>query len=610
MILSWKISKQIYSVNNLNLKSGSPQSFPIHEIKFLSVFLCFLVLGFLAYVPVLSYPFVHDEVVFIQQNPHQAALTDWRQMLHWERPAYAVTNAYWRPALEFLYHIQYRLFGLNPSGYHLTNILLHIINSSLIFYCLNMIFRRPGMALAVAMIFLLHPVQSEAVACISGISNLLFVLFGLLSFLFYRRSLGLSLGFYALALMSKEQAVVFPLLILLYELCMKDDRREPGKGKCFLLSGLAGFIGISGLYLLLRKIFLGSALVSLWSYPQELVLRLLAIPRALLMYAQILLWPEGLHYYRSLDILAPWQAAAAVLVLVILGIVLWLRCFPSLRRPFLFGLGWFTVALLPTLNILPLIHEYSFIAAFEHFLYLPLAGFFLCLFLAGEQIVINIFKSRSRTVCLIILTLVSTLCLWLTGIQIKYWRGEIPLFERALQYEQGLGRVHFLLGQAYYFHKDYDRAVVEFTAARRIMETYLEKAGDAEAKLFYEGFLRDIYFDLAHCYEAQGRWPQAIEAYGRILKLVPDSAEIYNSIGHVYATTGDWAMAKGYFVKAVELDPRHLMALSNLAVCYIYEKDFQRAEDLLSRVLAIDSQFAPARRNLEQLLLQKKQDDI
>src|SRR5204862_8173167 len=100
---------------------------------------------------------------------------------------FTVTNPYWRPGLEIFYGIQYHLFGLNPQGYHFTNILLHVINSSLIFYCLKTILRRPGMALTVALLFLLHPVQSEAVACVSGISNLLYGLVCLLSCLFYFR---------------------------------------------------------------------------------------------------------------------------------------------------------------------------------------------------------------------------------------------------------------------------------------------------------------------------------------------------------------------------------------------------------------------------------------
>src|SRR6185295_6715389 len=73
----------------------------------------------------------------------------------------------------------------------------------------------------------------------------------------------------------------------------------------------------------------------------------------------------------------------------------------------------------------------------------------------------------------------------LTFQQNKYWRGEVPLFERVIKYEGQLGRVHFLLGRAYYFSKQYDAAISEFKKAVTIMEGYLTKVKDPAAKPFY-----------------------------------------------------------------------------------------------------------------------------
>ena len=269
------------------------------KLKFTPIFAVLFLSGILAYHQAIFFPFVHDDIVFIRQNPHIAALAQVSDFFKPGERIVSIANSYWRPALEAVYRGEYQLFGFNPHGYHFLNILLHILNSSLVFYCLHIIFKKSGMtrsgiAFAVALVFLLHPVQSETVACVSGISNLLYVFFCLLSFWLYLRSAtGLALIVYALALLTKEQAIIFPFLVLLYEYCFGTDRDKNAVDR---FSRLGRFFLVAILYFIVRKIIFGAALVPLLQYQQELFLRLLAIPRTLLMYFQILLWPQGLHY--------------------------------------------------------------------------------------------------------------------------------------------------------------------------------------------------------------------------------------------------------------------------------------------------------------------------
>ena len=204
----------------MKFRASHPINFS--ELKFFQIFALFFGLGILAYRNALFYPFVHDDIVFIQQNPHIAALTHWGEVFHSQSSSLAIANPYWRPVLEAVYRLQYQVFGLHPSGYHFVNICIHVLNANLVYYCLKNILGRFATPFIVAVVFLLHPVQSEAVACISGISNLLYAFFGLLSFwLYLRSSTILSLIIYALALLTKEQAIVFPFLILFYEYCFQ-----------------------------------------------------------------------------------------------------------------------------------------------------------------------------------------------------------------------------------------------------------------------------------------------------------------------------------------------------------------------------------------------------
>jgi tetratricopeptide (TPR) repeat protein len=598
----FETSKLIYHPKGIPVEVKSSHSNPLvdfDQFKFFQIFALLFLLGFLAYSNAILYPFVHDDIVFIQQNPNIASLSNFNTVAG-QSSALSITNSYWRPLLEIFYRLEYRFLGLNPHGYHFLNILLHVINSSLVFASLNTVFKRTGLALSVAIVFLLHPVQSEAVACISGISNLLFAFWGLLSFLFYcRGKRSVSLLFYALALLTKEQAVVFPFLIFFYEKCLVPPGKAGNRAQAW-----GGFLAITILYFFVRKLAVGTSMAPFWQHPQELWLRLLSIPRTVLMYCHILIWPNDLHYYRSIDILSPWPAATIKLLVLIAVVALILGFLKSIAKPLLFALGWFVITLLPTLNIIPIIHEYSYIAAFEHFLYLPVVGFFLYIF-----IVVSRFLPQDQEKSILMVLGLVLVCLGATFEQNKYWRAEVPLFEQAVKYENKLGRVHFLLGRAYHFDGQYDAAIKEFQTALSIMQGYLDKVKDPAAQPFYLGFVRDISFDMAHSFEGKGDWPQALELYQKILPLTPAgaaSAEIYNNIGNVYAQTNDFPKAKQYFEKTILLNPNHLMALSNLAVCYIREGNLPKAKDLLNRVLKIDSQFDPAKKNLEQLLLQER----
>ena len=209
----------------------------------------FIGLGFLIYGNALPHPFVHDDVVFIQQNPNIARLDNLSSVFF--SPARmgqdtGVATPYYRPLLEIIYRLEYRLFGLDPFGFHLFNVTVHVLNSLLLYTLLVQLIQARPTAFAAALIFLVHPVQTEAVACVAGISNLVFALFCFLSFLFYlagRNSqspwrIAHSLAcliFFVLALLSKEQAVVLPFIVLAGEWVVLPPRAERRWGKFLLL---------------------------------------------------------------------------------------------------------------------------------------------------------------------------------------------------------------------------------------------------------------------------------------------------------------------------------------------------------------------------------------
>ena len=469
--------------------------------------LCFLVFG-----STLFFPFVHDDFIYIENNPSIGDLSHIPGIFTetFALGNTSLTNPYYRPILEIFYRLHYSLFALNPFGYHLTNLLFHFLNSILVFFLLDKITQRTKLAGIIAVLFLVHPVQTEAVACISGISNLFYSFFSLSSILLYIKAfkkqkdrpnwfylLG-SLLSYGIALFGKEQAIVMPLALILYDLCFS---RTPNKISINRLLGKCLFFFCALQYLLWRKALLGNAIIPWAVASHRLGAHLLAIPRILFTYLGLIFFPKELHYYRNIDLFAPFWIAILILGLVITGLFFLIRLMPKKDgRLILFGLGWFLVFILPVINIIPIVVEYSFIAIFEHFLYLPIVGILLAAFILIEFLIEKIAGSqKTRILKPLLVGSMIILCLILTVKQTAYWNGEIPLFRRTVKYEPDFGRAHVLLGRAYVKGGECSKAVPEFQKSLVIFKNYQVSTKSPQLADLYSRLIEDVEEDLSAC---------------------------------------------------------------------------------------------------------------
>ncbi len=162
------------------------------------------------------------------------------------------------------------------------------------------------------------------------------------------------------------------------------------------------------------------------------------------------------------------------------------------------------------------------------------------------------------------MALIAGIFLILTIRQNTFWRAEVPLFERTIQFEPKLGRAHVLLAKAYYFQGRFAQANQEFDRAFHIMQGYADKVQNPSVKRFYLGLITGIHFDWAHVYEFTGDFSSAIEHYEKALKIDPKDPVLYNNLGLVYLQQKDYAEAKEYFGKAIEADPGFVPAKNNL----------------------------------------------
>ena len=437
--------------------------------------LSLIFLGLLAFYNAVQHPFVHDDFVFILQNPHISQLDHWAEAFV-VPAATGGLNTYYRPFLEIIYRLEYHLFGINPVGYHLVNIILHIINGLLLFGLLQQLQLAKRLAWLIALIFMIHPVQTEAVCCISGISNLWMALGVLLALHAYLRKWYIaSLLSFVFAFLGKEQAIMFVPLVMVI------DYRKGAKNFRWWLG-----VAAAGIVLLwLRQCMTGASLLhDIIFSPGELFLRLEAIPRDMGMYLQLIFFPYDLHYYRSTDILQS-NSISWGLSLISLGVVFYIfHRWPQVRPVLILGLGWFLAALLPVLNFVPLINEYSFILTPEHFLYLPIVGILILVMVGGDHCI----KHHRK----FLLGIILGSCFLLTWYQNSFWNSEIVLFERMLRFEPNFGRGHLLLAKAYYFNGHPDLAEEHFQKAFKIMAAYAKKASNVTARNFYLRYLEEI----------------------------------------------------------------------------------------------------------------------
>jgi hypothetical protein len=435
------------------------------------------------------------------------------------------TSNFYRPLQMAAYTIIYQIFGLNSWAYHLFSISLHIVNSFLVFLLLGRFsFSRLGSFMAAAL-FLVHPVQAEAVSYISGLADPLAVLFLLLGLLQYQTfdrgednlkrglTLGSSFVFFVLALLSKELAIVFPLLAVL--LTVFSWRKYSTEERAMRLKILVGFGAVAVVYLYLRATALNFTGVIGSSrqdnvYTQNLHVRLITFVSVLWEYFKMLVAPIHLYLERPYtgftDLFTP--RGIFGLLVVAGGLI---GSYFSLRKAKTFALGflWFFTVLSLYSGVVPLNAVYL-----EHWLYLPLIGLGILLAAlydrlrsdAGKEVFIFIFAA--------IIFLLGTR----TFVRNLQWVDVIKFYNNELRYNQGSARVYNNLAMGYADNGDFSSAITNYQKA---IETY------------------DIYpqthHNLANAYLNVGRVDEGIEEYFKALELEPNFIYSHVALYKVYS---------------------------------------------------------------------------
>lgn len=476
--------------------------------------------------------------------------------------------------------INYNLGRLDVFGYHLFNFLVHLCNAIMIWWLVLLTFSTPVMrgekisrharliAFFASLIFIAHPIQTQAVTYVIQRATSLAALFYLLSLNLYVKSrllqqhthkpaaswtlYGFSLAAAAMAMFTKEMAITLPLAAMLYEYSFFKTRNEKFNWKyplpllaTILIIPITMFLTKSVDFIGMRRILEPPVATSPLQY-------LLTQFKVIATYVRLVFIPvnQNLDYdYHIAKSLMELPVLASLIFLVsILAIAA--KIFHKYRL-ISFGVFWFFLTLLPESSIIPIKD-----VIFEHRLYLPMAGF--SIFLASGMCFI--FENRPVR-SMVIAMLVVTLCYSALAYRRNLiWKDEITLWNDTVHKSPNKAGPYINRGTAYSKQGNLAQAIADFSRAIEIDPNY----GKA-------------YYDRGVIYSKQGSPSQAILDYDKAIEIDPGQAQAYNNRGAAYYSKGDLSQAISDYNKAIEIDTNYAQAYINRGIVYYVMKEYDRA---------------------------------
>jgi len=492
--------------------------------------------GVLLFASSFNDPFHFDDVLIT----NDANVTNAAQWYHFFNPFHL------RQLTFFTFYLNHLVGGLDPAGYHVVNVAIHIANVLLFFLLLERFVDR-WIAIAAAVLFLVHPIQTSAVLYVYERSTLLACFFSLLALVaLAKRRTAWAVVFFIFAFEGKEAAIAVPLALAVFS--VRYRRR---------LVIVAALLAVFALSLL---VYFGEQTVGVGAVSAVNPVRyLLTETRVVYTYLRLLVFP----YPQSLEY--DFHDAGGVLtiagILLSLGFGYWLYRNERWRIPGLCILAFF-ILLAPTSSIIP-----SADAAFEHRLYIPMLAF--ALFVA------TLFaRLPQRT----ILTTVALIALAVLTVRREtVWSSDIALWEDTAQKAPGKARVWFNLGGAY-LNSDPEKARAALLRA-----------------LALQPHMTEALYDLGVIEQGRKNWSLALAYYEKSVAEQPTYWPAINNMANTLFAMGERDRARDYLETTLRLNPNYWPAQYNLAIVHFTSGRYADAVPRLKTVLDWQPEFREAR---------------
>ena len=453
---------------------------------------------------------------------------------------------HYHPLTLLSYSLEYRFFKLNPLIYHLTNLILHLMNGLLVFLFIFLLRGEVLTSLVVSLLFGIHPLHVESVAWISERKDVLYSFFFLGSMVVYlkylktkgRKYYFLSLFLFFLSLLSKSMAVTLPLVLILcdYLLHRKFDRKWLIEKIPFLVmafvfgvialsaQGSSGTISQKSSFSFFKNIFILGEVSTSYFFKLILPIKLACL------YPPI----KGMA--------GPWSY---VYLPIIIGILIAGIISGRYHRSITFGTFFFFATLLPVLPIKIVADRYTYIPSIGLF-FIAAEGFNWLTRSRKERI--KIIKIIAATLLIGILGTFS----YLTWGRCQVWRDSLSLWDDVLKKYPNTPIAYNNRGEAYLRKGDYERAISNYNQALRMDPDF------GRANYFY------VNRGTAHL--LIGDYERAIADYHQALRINPNDANAYHHRGTAYLNKGDPGEAISDFNKALAINPRYAATYFNKAL--------------------------------------------
>jgi len=547
----------------------------------------------------------YDDQVYVTDNSHVKAGLTLKSVI-W---AFTTTHAAnWHPLTWLSHMLDCQLYGLKPAGHHLTSLLLHILNTLLLFLVLKRMTGALWGSSFVAALFALHPLHVESVAWVAERKDVLSTFFWILTMWTYVRytkrprlnRYWLVLLSFALGLMSKPMLVTLPFVLLLVDYWplgrlqfrplsgphrlntdKSKDTSDQGsfvlrlvleKAPFFVLAAVSSFLT----FFVQRS---GGAVASLGLVPLET-----RVANALVSYVSYIgkmIWPHRLAvFYPYPDMFPAWQVAGAVLLL---GCVTLLVILGARRWPYLMvGWLWYLGTLVPVIGLVQVGEQ----AMADRYTYVPLIGPFIMIAM-GVSDILSGWRYR-RMVMAISGGLLLSIFMIITWSQVRYWHNAVTLFEHSLEVTANNSLIQYGLGVALDDQGKTQEAIAHYIEALKI------KPDNAET-----------HYNLGVALAQQGKSEEAIAHFTEALRIKPDHTNAHNNLGLILAQQGKTQEAIVHYIEALRVDPNDAYVHNNLGLALAQQGRNQEAITHYTEALRIKPDNAEAHNNLGIALVQQ-----
>jgi tetratricopeptide (TPR) repeat protein len=567
-----------------------------HKWKVPAVCALLAALVFLVFGQTIGHQFVHyDDYYDVLDNHHvTGGLT---------LPAivWAFTSkegGLWTPLVMVSHMLDWQLYGQYAGGHHLTNLLLHLASTILLFLILRQMTGALWRSACVAAVFAIHPLHVESVAWIAERKDALSGLFFMLTLGAYLRYVerptstgryGCVVPLFALGLMSKPMLVTTPLVLLLLDYWPLNRLFQPAspgndsakavslnwravaeKIPLLALSFAVGAIALMGPR---QPVSVALPLVPFWT-------RLGEAPASIVIYLGQLFWPAGLtliytHFEESLPW---WPAALALLALLTLGLFLLRRMAPYLWMGWL----WNLVMLLPVSGIIQISRH----TRADHYNYLPQIGLVIGLtwavadWTSGWRHRYAVLGGAAGAILIALLIAASR--------QTSYWRDDMCLWTHALECTKDNFAAHNQLGNALVARGRVEEGIGQFREALRINPA-----------------LAMAHYNLGNVLAGQGRTAEGIAELRAALRSDPAYADAHSSLGTILDRHGNLDEGIAELSEALRINPASADAHNNLGIALFQQGRVDRGIAEFREATRLNPGFAEAHCNLGNALLEQ-----